>query len=363
MHRDDSPAELLRSLETADEWGSVCDQLELWAKAGRWEDVAEVHRAICRQGSRGVSPAAANVRACAEGLAARDSSPEACDVAVAMLADVSRRRLATELPGQIPGGHGWEAVRRRLERLAASLHPETMAELITGFLLCGRLPESADFAEAVWQRLRRAGSDLAWTPPRRSEMESRYTLRSCYQRGGGTAHQAVPRGASPALTGPHAIEPAMLPAFKGMLTESNGKVEAVRFEPRDGVFSPSHGLAVELTRHFAPLVSAKKSSALLVDPREVVAAILSLAIDGSVYERPLSPARGRLATWQTLAAMTQTPAEAPFTAVEAAVTGGSWIEFKAQAGWFYQPEVAGGCLAFIPEDGAWATAIAWTDTD
>ncbi|MEU2651342.1 DUF6183 family protein [Streptomyces albidoflavus] len=147
--------------------------------------------------------------------------------------------------------------------------------------------------------------------------------------------------------------------------ESNGVIEARVFEfagPLDAGAVP----AALLTLGLESLAGAgRKKAALSVaacPPAQAWRVLFAAASTGGAYNSGSHGAYGRLATWQSLAALAGVADGAGAAEVEARVPECAWFGFGARTDWFEQVAWDVGLAALSP-DGRRLAVLAATDTD
>ncbi|WP_030019670.1 DUF6183 family protein [Streptomyces monomycini] len=217
---------------------------------------------------------------------------------------------------------------------------------------------------------------LGWLPLTLSDVEGLADLPSYGTRG---SSHSMPYGPSesrdlvvsanarvPSVgeTTTQATATAMAKAVANWADESNGRIEARIFdlaEPLDAGSVPNTllGLGLEC------LHGAGKKTALSVAVRSPVQAwrvLFAAASTGGAYNSGSYGAYGRLAAWQSLAALAGSPACATASEVQARVRNCTWHVFDADTKWFEQVAWDIGLAALAPGHRQLAV-LAATDTD
>jgi hypothetical protein len=213
-------------------------------------------------------------------------------------------------------------------------------------------------------------------PLKRSSVEERVDLPKYALHG---ESYSMPYGAwdehgLPVLTGapvPSATETttaadaqAMTGAVANWAEESNGRMEARAFALADPLEAGSVPAAL-LTLGLECVKGEEKKSTLLVSPcppAQVWRVLFAAASTGGAYNSGLRGAYGRLAAWQSLAALAGAPQDAPFAEAESLVRESTWYGFDAETAWFDQVAWDFGIAALAP-DGRRLAVLAATDTD
>ncbi|WP_392972772.1 DUF6183 family protein [Streptomyces sp. LN245] len=287
-----------------------------------------------------------------------------------------------------------EVTSRKLDRYAASLlassqKPTDLATAFTGRaseelraclvheLVLRRVVVGEEPSIARWATSRHwSHHPLAWLPLTLSDIEEGADLPSYSTRG---SSHSMPYGPSenreqvrtPGTRAPSAQETttqaaatAMGRAVANWAEESNGRVEARVFhltEPLDAQSVPS----ALLTLGLACLHGTGKKTSLSVaacPPAQAWRVLFAAASTGEAYNYGSHGAYGRLAAWQSLAALAGCPEGASAAEVEAQVTACAWHGFDAGTKWFEQVAWDIG-LAVLSPDGRRLAVLAATDTD
>jgi hypothetical protein len=99
----------------------------------------------------------------------------------------------------------------------------------------------------------------------------------------------------------------------------------------------------------------------LLPPGDSFGLLLGAASGGGCYGPALEGAYGRLAAWQSCAALVGVPDETPVEEVAAQVQRTTWVSFSANTGWFYNILDLG--LVALRPDGRSLAVLAATDSD
>ncbi|MFF3061980.1 DUF6183 family protein [Streptomyces sp. NPDC057909] len=217
---------------------------------------------------------------------------------------------------------------------------------------------------------------LGWLPLTLSYMEGSADLPSYSIRGSShsmpfgpsESHElaviASARVPSAEETTTEATATAMAKAVANWAEESNGRIEAREFdlaEPLDAESVPT----VLLTLGLECLHGAEKKAALSVavrPPAQAWRVLFAAASTGGAYNSGAYGAYGRLAAWQSLAALAGSPEGATAGEVEARVRACNWLGFGADTKWFEQVAWDIGLVALAPGNRRLAV-LAATDTD
>ncbi|MFC8377128.1 DUF6183 family protein [Streptomyces albidoflavus] len=218
---------------------------------------------------------------------------------------------------------------------------------------------------------------LGWLPLTRSGMEDGADLPSYSLRGSshampygpsegvpyrGTGGARVPSAAE--VTTPQ-LAAALSSAVANWAEESNGVVEARVFDlagqPADEAVP-----ATLLTLRLESLAGAgRKKAALSVTacpPGQAWRVLFAAASTGGAYNSGSHGAYGRLAAWQSLAALAGVADGAGSAEVEARAAECAWFGFDARTDWFEQVAWDIGLAALAPDRRRLAV-LAATDTD
>lgn len=217
---------------------------------------------------------------------------------------------------------------------------------------------------------------LGWLPLTLSDMEQSADLPSYNVHGGSHSMPYGPSESHEAAvivdahlpsteeTTTRATAMAMAKAVANWANESNGRIEARMFdfaEPLDARSVPHALLALGLEC----LRGAGKKTALSVDVRPLAQAwrvLFAAASTGGAYNSGSFGAYGRLAAWQSLAALAGGREGATAGEVEARVRECVWYGFDADTKWFERVAWDIGLAALAPDRRRLAV-LAATDTD
>ncbi|WP_406706002.1 DUF6183 family protein [Streptomyces albidoflavus] len=218
---------------------------------------------------------------------------------------------------------------------------------------------------------------LGWLPLTRSGMEDGADLPSYSLRGSSHAMPYGPSGGGPYRgTGgarvPSAAEvttpqlaAALSSAVANWVEESNGVVEARVFD----LAGPPADEAVPATLLTLGLESlagvGRKKAALSVSacpPGQAWRVLFAAASTGGAYNSGSHGAYGRLAAWQSLAALAGVADGAGSAEIEARAAECAWFGFDARTDWFEQVAWDIGLAALAPDRRRLAV-LAATDTD
>ncbi|MFE4869857.1 DUF6183 family protein [Streptomyces sp. NPDC056682] len=258
---------------------------------------------------------------------------------------------------------------RASEELRACL----VHELVLRGVVVREAPEIAGWATSPhWSR-----HPLGWLPLLRSGIEESADLPSYSIRGSShsmpygpseSRELAVNAGARvPAAeeTTTPATATAMGTAAANWAEESNGRIEARVFDLAEPLDAESVSTAL-LTLGLECLHGAgKKKTALSVavrPPAQAWRVLFAAASTGGAYNSGSYGAYGRLAAWQSLAALAGSAEGASAAEVEAHVLDCVWYGFGADTKWFEQVARDIGLAALSPGRQRLAV-LAATDTD
>lgn len=161
-----------------------------------------------------------------------------------------------------------------------------------------------------------------------------------------------------------AVADAMAAAVANWADESNGCAEARVFDfarPLDAAAVPAVLPALGLA--CLEGVHDRVGWAIAAQPPAHAWRILfGAAANGGAYNSGVYGAYGRLAAWQSIAALAGCPHDAPFDAIEARVRACTWFVFDADTAWYWQVAWDIGLAALSP-DGRRLAVLAASDTD
>ncbi|MFB8414234.1 DUF6183 family protein [Streptomyces albidoflavus] len=220
---------------------------------------------------------------------------------------------------------------------------------------------------------------LGWLPLTLSGMEDGADLPSYSLRGSSHAMPYGPSGGRPGrgtrgawvpsateVTTPQ-LAAALSSAVANWAEESNGRIEARVFDlagPLDAGAVPAALLTLGL-ESLAGAEAGKKGTALSVaacPPGQAWRVLFAAASTGGAYNSGSHGAYGRLAAWQSLAALAGVADGAGAGEVEARVAECAWFGFDAGTDWFEQVAWDFGLAALSPDRRRLAV-LAATDTD
>ncbi|MFC5718587.1 DUF6183 family protein [Streptomyces gamaensis] len=180
--------------------------------------------------------------------------------------------------------------------------------------------------------------------------------------------QAVRKSASPHPTATETTTESAAKSISAAVSnwsmESNGQVEARTF----ALPEPLPPEAVPATLDSLPLDSFKAPSAgnrpalYRCSATAAWRQLFAAASQGGAYNEGLRGAYGRLAAWQSLAALSGVPEHASSEEIEQAALACDWYSFGAGTKWFYNVMWDIGLVAVTP-DGRRLAVLAATDTD
>ena len=257
---------------------------------------------------------------------------------------------------------------RASEELRACL----VHELVLRGVVVGEAPGIAGWATSPhWGH-----HPLGWLPLTLSGMEESADLPSYSIRG---SSHSMPYGPSESRelavhagarvptaeeTTTPAAATAMGTAVANWAEESNGRIEARVFDLAEPLDAESVPTAL-LTLGLECLHGAGKKTALSVaarPPAQAWQVLFAAASTGGAYNSGSYGAYGRLAAWQSLAALAGSPEGASATEVEAHVLDCVWHGFGADTKWFEQVAWDIG-LAVLSRGRRRLAVLAATDTD
>lgn len=195
-----------------------------------------------------------------------------------------------------------------------------------------------------WWRTRRY-HPLAWLPLHLSDLERDPPLRSDSLRSGGATMpygpaegtRVTPQGPIPTVreTTTEDFREAAGATVANWVKWSNGHCEAASYESRDPIRAgalpsllPALGLESTRTAPGTPLAVTAS------DPSYAWRELFAAAANGGAYSDGEYGARGRLAAWRSLAALSGAPAGASFEEVEETVRSCEWFSFGGATEWF-----------------------------
>ncbi|KPI23492.1 hypothetical protein OV450_7414 [Actinobacteria bacterium OV450] len=217
---------------------------------------------------------------------------------------------------------------------------------------------------------------LGWLPLTLSEMEASADLPSYNLRG---SSHSMPFGPSdstdlavvvsaPIPSAEEATQlvtaTVMAKAVANWAEESNGRIEARAFDFAEGLEDRAVPKAL-LSLGLECLRGAGKKTALTVTacrPAQAWQVLFAAASAGGAYNSGSYGAYGRLAAWQSMAALAGSPEGAAAGEVEARVRECAWHVFDADTKWFEQVAWDIG-LAVLASDRRRLSVLAATDTD
>ncbi|GAA4837279.1 DUF6183 family protein [Kitasatospora terrestris] len=278
----------------------------------------------------------------------------------------------------VPGGPA--PARHVAAMLAADQRPEDLAQAFTD-----AVPQELR-ACLLHELLLRGAAVTAWAdsvplpehplsvlPLTRLEIERRAVRPRGFANGSGVAAYGAWKLRPPneAFAGPAVLDvtsekvaTAIGSAVAAWPEESNGQLEARVFafaDPLDPVLVP----AALPTLGLACLAGAAESSGLVWNfrtPEEAWQVLFAAAYNGGAYGPGLGGAYGRLAAWQSAAALVGAAPDTGAERVEELARRCTWYGFAAGTDWFDQVAWDLG-VAVLGPDGRRLAVLAATDTD
>ncbi|MFF4244697.1 DUF6183 family protein [Streptomyces sp. NPDC001822] len=289
------------------------------------------------------------------------------------LAEVSGRKLDRYTASLLASSHEpADLVAAFAGRASEELRACLVHELVLRGVVVGEVPGIADWAMSPhWSH-----HPLGWLPLMPSGMEEDADLPSYSVRGGS---HAMPYGPSESRelavnadarvptaeeTTTPATATAMGTAVANCAKESNGRIEARTFDLAENLDADSVP-AVLLALGLECLHGAGKKiplSVAVLPPAQAWRVLFAAASTGGAYSSGSYGAYGRLAAWQSLAALAKSPEGASAAEVEAHVRDCVWHGFGADTKWFEQVAWDIGLAAVSPGRRRLAV-LAATDTD
>lgn len=161
-----------------------------------------------------------------------------------------------------------------------------------------------------------------------------------------------------------AVSGALAAAVSNWAAESNGRIEARTFDLAEPVTAPAvprmlMSLKLESLRG---LKAGDRSAVSSCPAAHAWRLVFAAASTGGAYNHGLRGAYGRLAAWQSLAALSGAPVHASAAEVERQVLACHWYSFGAATTWFDRVAWDIGLAAVAPERRRVAV-LAATDTD
>lgn len=288
-------------------------------------------------------------------------------------AEVTTRKLDRHTASLLASSHeGADLAAAFTSRASEELRACLVHELVLRGVDVGEAPGIADWAASPhWRH-----HPLGWLPLRLSIMEETADLPAYSIRGSSHAMPYGPsegrdlamnsggRVPSEAETTTPAAVTAMGTAVANWAEESNGRIEARVFELAEALETESVPTAL-LSLGLECLLGAGKKTALSVavqPPAQAWRTLFAAASTGGAYNSGSYGAYGRLAAWQSMAALAGSPEGASAAEVEAHVLDCAWHGFDADTKWFEQVAWDIGLAALSPSRRRLAV-LAATDTD
>ncbi|MEV6028599.1 DUF6183 family protein [Streptomyces sp. NPDC052036] len=306
-------------------------------------------------------------------LLATTAGPENVAQALRLVssAEVAPRKLDRYMASLLASSHDAKDLAAAFtSRASEELRACLVTELVLRGVVVEEAPGIAGWATSPhWRH-----HPLGWLPLTLSDVEACADLPSYSTRG---SSHAMPYGPSESREQaviaeadvPSAEEATTEAATTAMAVanwaeESNGRIEARVFdlaEPLDTQSLPK----TLLTLGLECLYGVGRRAPLSVDvrpPAQAWRVLFAAASTGGAYNSGSYGAYGRLAAWQTLAALAGSPEGATAGEVEARVRECTWCGFGADTKWFEQVAWDIGLAALAPDRRRLAV-LAATDTD
>jgi hypothetical protein len=247
-------------------------------------------------------------------------------------------------------------------------------------VLRGVILEGVETAERLASVLEERKHGLAWLPLSLIAIDG--DLRPWLPRYGEGANLAWSRPSSPSQRTSEPLPTrtdTILPSFVVAATlassdriaaavrnwqdESNGQIEANVIEASRPVVEAELSIELLLSLGLPCLEGAPEHDVRgeRMRAQEAFALLFSAACNGGCYNHGLKGAYGRLAAWQSMAALTGAPPDAEVAAVGELAQKCLWVSFDAASDWFYQIQDLG--LVAVRPGGRSLAVLAATDTD
>lgn len=254
---------------------------------------------------------------------------------------------------------------------------EVVKPLIQESVVRGADYESVEPIHAFWQKLKNQKDPLAWLPLHSMDIERSISF-PCYNGGGSVSHMPSTSvqgtlDKQPSRTTPeHPFTAVSMPfnqevaarCVRSWKEHSNGKFEATLFETNSIIaaidVSPKQVLKLRLDC----LAGASPSEVNLdaVPPDRIFQMLFGAASNGGAYPPGEHGAYGRLAAWQSLAALTGAGASTSIDDIYRLTKESSWYSISSTSKWFHN--IAWDfCVVCLRPDKQHIVVLAATDQD
>ncbi|MEV8517225.1 DUF6183 family protein [Dactylosporangium sp. NPDC051484] len=286
-------------------------------------------------------------------------SPGTVGEAVLMLSVTANHRQCRYAAALLASAHAGVGLADALGAAA----PQELRACLLHELVLRRLPVEADWTDEPWWR----EHPLAWLPAALTPLEQWPEVPRYGFNGSGVG---LPSQVSVAVGGGGAVPPALettsqadaaaiQAAVLNWTVKSNGRSQARTYElgarlRPDAVAGTLRGLGLESLQGLDGVGSGT--------PENAWEQLFGAARSGGAYSSGELGAYGRLAAWQSVAALAGARTGAPISEVEAAVQACAWYSFAGASDWFQRVAWDIG-LAAVSPDGRRLAVLTATDTD
>lgn len=371
----------------------VCQEVESWAKAGRWQDLLTLAEVLERESDPSDKEAVARFEAAADHLedqVALVPGKEAIDALLAL--SLRDRQRSVTMPrarsmrlsafaSRLGYGQSKDEFLSALERAGEKPeHQELFACWLQEVVLRGNTSLEEDSRARRFRDTLKAGNHPLAALPLvllSTEREAPSYMPLYGDKGLGRAIDTLASGSMSIRTIPPPADGAavratkvddkgaterMVAAVRPWTQGKSGKVEAKIFTLAPSVEGGAVGswllraLPLDSTNAVARLDCSRTG------PEGVFGPLFSAASNGGAYSSGLGGAYGRLSAWNSLGALVAAPADAAVEAIEALAKKCTFLTFRAPGPWFHDVAWDLGALVLRP-DGATVAVLAATDNE
>jgi hypothetical protein len=378
--------ETMALLATEPGIAEACGEVESWARAGRWQDLVALAKAIEAGSPEGRDPKSRfeTLADHVEDQLALANAPEALEGILDLsLAD---RRRSVSVPrdralrvrafaSRLGFGQSVEGFARALGRFGDDAsHQELLACWMQEIILRGTSLEGETRAVRFRSTLAAANHPLAVLPLalRPVEREAPSYMPLYGAKGLGRAIEHLTSGAMSVRTVPPPADGADVSATPKddgdavrrmrAAVEPWSKIEAKLFDLSPSVSGGSIGSWLLRALNLDATAGATRLDCMRTGAEGTFGPLFSAASNGGAYSAGLGGAYGRLAAWTSLGALVGARAGAEIAAVESLSEECTFLAFRAAGPWFFDVAWDLGALV-LRADGRTAAVLAATDSD
>ena len=336
-------------------------------------DVARVESLFAELRALPPTPILDDTMAAIQSALAMHAQPQSAEAAVRALAGAGASQVRVAA-AQLAASQSRDTLLRLFSH--ADDHPELFACLMQEMALRGHSPEQSDDVKRAHSKLSLRHHPLAWLPLQTLDPEraAASVLRK-YGRDSSTAEMPFgPSGTRRTRVGElhppqptlHAqpVDQNLSAAVRNWQQESSAKVE-MKVLQSNRVLDDTElceGLLLHMQLDCLQGISTREIHLRRAGCWDVFPVLLAAAANGGALNTGHEGAYGRLAAWQSLAALAGVPPDARFDGVHQAAASCRFGLFDAKSAWFAQVAWDLGVVAVRP-GAQFVALLAATDTD